>query len=89
MADELFRTLHVLEAQRSLPHLHQSVAQGNGRIHIVDTDGTLNCVLLSKAELDSLERALEILSDGEHFKVACQTLSRLAASDPMFGSAQA
>jgi PHD/YefM family antitoxin component YafN of YafNO toxin-antitoxin module len=81
--------MHVSEAQRFLPHLHQSVAQGNGRIHIVDTDGTLNCVLLSKAELDSLERALEIMSEGEHFKAACQTLSRLAATDIISDVAQA
>ncbi len=65
------------------------MAQGNGRIHIIDSDGTLNCVLLSKAELDSLERRLEILSDGEHFKFACQSLSRLAVNDQMPGSAQA
>jgi PHD/YefM family antitoxin component YafN of YafNO toxin-antitoxin module len=88
MADQLFKTLHVSEAQQTLPHLHQRVARENGRVLIVDTDGTLNCVLLSKAELDSLERALEILSDGEHFKIACHALSRLGGSDPMSASAQ-
>jgi PHD/YefM family antitoxin component YafN of YafNO toxin-antitoxin module len=87
MTDNLFRTLHILEAQQTLPHLHQRVAQGNGRILIVDSEGALNCVLLSKDELDSLERALEILADAEHFKIACQTLSRLSVVDPMSGNA--
>ena len=49
------------------------------RIEITRPGTDDRCVLVSKAELDSLERAIEILSDSEEFLDISQKLSRLAA----------
>ena len=78
MSDQSFHSIHLAEAQRNLASVFQQVAQSQGRLEIKRDDGQQACVLISKAELESLERALEILSDAQGVKDLCASLERLA-----------
>lgn len=61
MADEpLFTELDAATLQRNLLDLLCRTAREKGRIHITNCQGE-DCVVLSKAELDGLENALEIM----------------------------
>lgn len=62
-----------------LADLHRRVTEGRLRVEIT-CDGTdERCVILTKSELDSLEEALEILSDSDAFKSVSHSVSQLAA----------
>ena len=82
-----FQTLDVTRYRETLAHLHQVVGDGHGRIEVrpdgADGDGGC-CVLISKAELRSLEDALEILSRCAEYKAMCDELTQVAAA---FGTA--
>jgi PHD/YefM family antitoxin component YafN of YafNO toxin-antitoxin module len=59
---ETFQKIDVGIARQSLESLHDHVVGRNKRI-IISKTGSKDCaVLISQAELDSLEKALEILS---------------------------
>lgn len=63
-----------------LADLHRRVTDGRLRIEIT-CDGTdERCVILTKAELDSLEEALEILSQGHAYKALSESVSQLVAA---------
>lgn len=74
------RTYDVAVVTQSLAELHEYVSRCNGRIEITCAGSDLRCVLLSKQELDCLERALEILSDTEGVRDICGKIAQLAAA---------
>lgn len=78
MPDQLFRTLDISQVQDNLVELLCRTAQRKGRIEINNGDGT-SCVMISKAELDDLERALEILAESEAGQVLQHAVQRFAA----------
>jgi PHD/YefM family antitoxin component YafN of YafNO toxin-antitoxin module len=63
-----------------LPHLHEFITRTNTRIDITRPGTDERCVLISKEELDCLERALEILSDTEDVRDICGKIAQLAAA---------
>jgi PHD/YefM family antitoxin component YafN of YafNO toxin-antitoxin module len=67
-------------ADEELMELSRRVARGHTRVQIELSDGDGPCVIISKAELDGLERALAILSDQDNFKSACGCLQKIAAA---------
>ncbi len=74
-----FECYEVGHAGRSLEKLHAEVVEYKGRIEVT-RDGCQDCcVLISKAELESLERALAILSDSDGVKAMSGQIAQLAA----------
>ena len=67
------------EAKENLDDLLKLVAQGKRRVEILDRNGEC-CVLISKGELDCLEKAISILSDSSEFKDICSSINQLAAA---------
>jgi PHD/YefM family antitoxin component YafN of YafNO toxin-antitoxin module len=63
----------------NLAHLHEFVARTKGRIDITRPGSDDRCVLISREELDALERALEILSDTDDVRDMCGQIAHLAA----------
>jgi hypothetical protein len=61
----------------NLSELHQRVARFWGRIEVTNASGE-TCVLISKAELDSIERALEILCELPGNDSICKELTRIS-----------
>lgn len=71
-----FQSIRAESMKSTLAELFEQVIRVKGRIEFVSATSGQSCVLLSKAELDSLERALEILSNTE----ACQHMRDLVAT---------
>jgi PHD/YefM family antitoxin component YafN of YafNO toxin-antitoxin module len=71
--------MKVSQFKSSFDELHQLVAAGHGRVEITRDDCDHACVLISKTELESLERALEILSETDDYQAMSQTLSSVAS----------
>ena len=63
-------------ADVDLPRLHAQVLGNFGRIQLVGRGGV--CVLISKDELDSLEKALEILSSTDTVRLMRQEIALVA-----------
>ncbi len=61
-----------------LTELSRKVARGRTRVQIDLPDGDGPCIIISKAELDGLERALEILADHEGTRQVCASIEKLA-----------
>lgn len=61
MESETYKSVGLKEGMRQLPSLHKRVVNTRARVEIVG-DSPEAAVLISKVELDSLERALEILA---------------------------
>jgi hypothetical protein len=74
------RTYDAAIVAQSLAELHEYVTRHNGRVEITRPGTDDRCVLLSKAELDALERALEILSDTDGVREIGQKIEQLAAA---------
>jgi len=79
MSQPAYPTLDVTHARRELAKLYERVARDRARIEVRRRGSDESCILISKAELDSLERALAILSDEEGVKTLCQSVARIAA----------
>ena len=75
-----FRTLDLAEVKLALESICEVVAGGRGRIEIAACDDDHRCVIISKRELDDLERALAILAGTRDTVSACEHLRRLAAA---------
>ena len=60
--------------------LHEAVGCGHGRIEITRRGCADVCVLISKAELEALERAMEILAESAEFKAMCDNIAQLVAA---------
>ncbi|MCY2955361.1 MAG: hypothetical protein NTU53_25825 [Planctomycetota bacterium] len=78
--DRLFLTLDASALQADLIRLLERTARDNGRIEITTADGG-QCIMISKQELDSLEKALEILSSTHDGQVMRQSIEHYAQLD--------
>lgn len=78
MSESAFQTLSVSAVRDDLAALYRLVAEHQGRVEITGDTGESECVLISKAELEGLERALSILSDSQAVSELTQSLSDLA-----------
>lgn len=74
-----FHTLNVSQFLAQIEELHGRVSQGHGRIELTRDGCNDVCVLISKAELDALERALDILSQTDGFAEMSQTVNSIAS----------
>ncbi|MDB5322612.1 MAG: hypothetical protein JWN40_4243 [Phycisphaerales bacterium] len=85
MPDESsFTFISIDQVQDRFSQLHQNVCRARGRVEIRDGQGT--CVLISKEELESLEKALEILSNTSDVRNMARRISCLthaAAEGPL------
>ena len=75
MSSEPFQVLDIQTAGARLEHLHEHVIRCTGRIEITRDGSTAACVLISKAELESLEQAIEILSQNGDYKALCDHIT--------------
>lgn len=82
-----FKPMSLQEVRENLDYLVKLVAQGKRRIEMSDSTGE-RYVLMSKVELDSLESAINILSDSDSFKEVCSSLNHLAAATSASAMAQ-
>ena len=78
MSAERFESYDVSYVSRALRELHERVTRGNTRVEITRDGCDDCCVLISKAELDGLERALEILADTEQVRAMSDKVAQLA-----------
>ena len=79
-----FPSLNLAQVQSELMKLYEKVACDKGRVEIVSGSGACECVLISKAELEGLENALEILSNADGVKLLTAELAELAhAAEPV------
>ncbi len=79
-----FQSLNLAQVQTELMRLYEKVACEKGRVEISSTGGECECVLISKAELESLENALEILSNADGVKHLSAELAQVAhAAEPI------
>ena len=75
MPDLKFSFMSIDQVQDCFARLHQGVCQERGRVEIRDGDHT--CVLISKEELETLEQALEILSNTSDVQKMARTIAAL------------
>jgi len=81
-ATAAFPTLNLAQAHGDLVKLCQRVAREASRVRILDADGSCHCVLISRAELDALEEALNILADSRHVRALRASLTQFVSSIP-------
>jgi PHD/YefM family antitoxin component YafN of YafNO toxin-antitoxin module len=79
MSEAAYPTLDVTHARRELARIYEQVTRDRRRIELRRRGSEESCILISKAELDGLERALAILSDGDDVKRLCETLAHVAS----------
>jgi PHD/YefM family antitoxin component YafN of YafNO toxin-antitoxin module len=72
------QSLNLNQAREELRKLYQRVAAEKARVEIRDGDGDSGCVLISREELDGLERALEMLSDTDAVRELTAGVTQLA-----------
>jgi PHD/YefM family antitoxin component YafN of YafNO toxin-antitoxin module len=70
-----FNAMSIDQVQLQLTQIHKQVCRAKGRVEIRDGDSC--CVLISKEELDSLEQALEILSNTSQVQKIARTIAAL------------
>ncbi len=80
MSVKSFQSLDVTRARQTIQELYEQVADGKGRIELTREGSHETCVMISKTELDYLEKALEILSDGDDMRNISRSLERLVPS---------
>ncbi len=80
MSVDHFQTVDVPRFRQALADLHAVVGRGKGRVEVTHPDCDDICVLISKAELDSLERALQIFSETLEFKQMSEQIAEIAAA---------
>ena len=85
--DSLFLTVDGRKFQSRLLELMCRTASEKGRIEITNCGGG-DCILISKAELESLERALEILSNTAAGQAMHRTIEHFAMLAAQGNSAQ-
>ncbi len=80
MSVRYFESYECGHVSRLLEQLHADVVRHKGRIEITLAGCDECCVLISKAELESLERALAILSDTDGVRAMSGQIAQLAAT---------
>jgi hypothetical protein len=78
MRDPHVETLSMQEVRENLADLVTLVAQGRKRVEMPTPSGDV--VLVSKVEIDALERALSIMAETPEFKAIAHSLHRIAAA---------
>jgi hypothetical protein len=78
MSAGCFHTMSLSQFLRAVEDFHQRVSIGSGRVEITRDDCDDVCVLISKSELDALERAIEILAQSDDYRNMCSSLSEVA-----------
>jgi len=68
---------HCVEETDHLDELSQQVVHHSQRVQIDLPDGSGACVMISKQELDSIEAALDILSDTDGMRDVCKSIEAL------------
>ncbi len=74
-----YASFDLRDASADFASLHRRVSESGRRVEIVCEDSGTLCVVISKAELECLERAVEILGDSEAVKALCGEIALLAA----------
>ena len=80
MASDCFQNLDVTRFRRALGSLHELVGCGKGRVEITRRGCDDVCVLISKAELESLEQALNIFAESAEFTRMSAQVAQVVAS---------
>jgi hypothetical protein len=84
MSADCFQSLDVNRFHRALADLHRVVGTAKGRVEISCEGGNDNsdgvCVLISKAELESLERALAIFAETVEFEHMSKQIAEIVAA---------
>ena len=80
LAFQHFQTLDVTRFRQTLAKLHEVVGCRGGRIEVTRRGCNDVCVLISKAELECLERALEIFTQSAEYKSMCDSIAQLVAA---------
>lgn len=77
--DRNYQAYDVSIVAPALEQLHAHVTRTAGRVEIARAGTDDRVVLISKRELDALERALEILSNTDGAKAISEKIAQLAA----------
>lgn len=78
MRESHVETMTVSEVRERLADLVRVVSQGHKRVEIATPTGDV--LLVSKIEIEALERALNIMSETTEFKAIAHSLHRIAAA---------
>jgi hypothetical protein len=78
MSENGFKSLDVSNARNELIKLYEQVARSQGRVELTKEGSSEDgCVIISKRELDGLERALQILSDAPSVQSLADSIEHL------------
>ncbi len=80
MSGDCFQNVDVTRFRRALTELHERVGCGKGRVEVTRRGCADVCVLISKAELESLERALQIFAESAEFQQMSSQISQIVAA---------
>jgi PHD/YefM family antitoxin component YafN of YafNO toxin-antitoxin module len=80
MMNASFSTFDLTRARKDLSSIYRKVADENARVEIRQPGDGQGCVVISKAELDSLEKALAVLSDAKAVRSLSNSLAQVAAA---------
>ena len=80
MSGDCFQNVDVTRFRRALTDLHELVGCGKGRVEVTRRGCADACVLISKAELESLERALQIFAESVEFQRMSSQISEIVAA---------
>lgn len=80
MSSECFQNLDVTQFRRALANLHELVGCEKGRVEVTRRGCDDACVLISKAELESLERALQIFAESAEFERMSRQIAEVVAA---------
>lgn len=80
MSEQRYQAMDVTRFRKTLTELHEQVGRMRGRVEVKRRGCDDVCVLISKTELEALERALEILASGPEYQAMCDEIAQLAAA---------
>ena len=80
MPGKSYQILSINEAKARLDDLCDRVAQMNVRVILTRKGTDADCVLISAAELEGLERAIEILSETNAVTMLREQVARIATA---------
>lgn len=78
--DDYFHSLDVARFHEVVHKIHETVATRCGRVELTRDGCDDVCVMISKCELEALERAMEILSECAEYKSMCEEVTQVAAA---------
>ena len=79
MSGDCFQTMDITRVRRALTDLHERVATGAGRVEVTCRGREHVCVIISKGELEALERALEILAGTDEYRAMSDAIAQVVA----------